>query len=196
MVTIYAGNRAQFTRDPDGISGALKKIAVYSSASYLNAETEEVGGPDLDDFRTRVFVQSGDLEKGAGEGLAAVHEAGAVHRDLKPSNVVITPQHEVKLMDLGVARLQQEGLDGEFSLPHAFRVTGKEPGVPGLVYGPFGQPIGFIGSVSAACNIRAMFHGPGVQVVALVPVAGPVPPPSIVVTPDISASSTCCGQIK
>jgi Zn-dependent protease with chaperone function len=33
----------QFTRDPDSIGGALKKIAVYSDASYLNAETEEVG---------------------------------------------------------------------------------------------------------------------------------------------------------
>jgi Zn-dependent protease with chaperone function len=32
----------QFTRDPDGIGGALKKIAVYSEASYLDAETEEV----------------------------------------------------------------------------------------------------------------------------------------------------------
>jgi len=32
----------QFTRDPDGISGALKKIAVYSDGSYLNADTEEV----------------------------------------------------------------------------------------------------------------------------------------------------------
>jgi len=32
----------QFTRDPDGIAGALKKIAVYSDASYLNTETEEV----------------------------------------------------------------------------------------------------------------------------------------------------------
>jgi hypothetical protein len=38
--------------------------------------------------------------------------------------------------------------------------------------------------------------GPGVQVVAKVPVAGPVPPPSMVVTPDISASSICCGQMK
>ena len=28
------------------------------------------------------------------------------------------------------------------------------------------------------------------------PVAGPVPPPSIVVMPDISASSICCGQMK
>jgi len=32
----------QFTRDPDGIGGALKKIAVYSDASYLNTDTEEV----------------------------------------------------------------------------------------------------------------------------------------------------------
>jgi len=32
----------QFTRDPGGIGGALKKIAVYSGASYLNAESEEV----------------------------------------------------------------------------------------------------------------------------------------------------------
>jgi Zn-dependent protease with chaperone function len=32
----------QFTRDPDGIAGALKKISVYSDASYLNAESEEV----------------------------------------------------------------------------------------------------------------------------------------------------------
>jgi len=32
----------QFTRDPDGIAGALKKIAVYSDASYLNTDTEEV----------------------------------------------------------------------------------------------------------------------------------------------------------
>jgi Zn-dependent protease with chaperone function len=33
----------QFTRDPDGIGGALKKIAVYSEASYLDTDSEEVG---------------------------------------------------------------------------------------------------------------------------------------------------------
>ena len=41
-----------------------------------------------------------------------------------------------------------------------------------------------------------MFQGPGVQVVAKVPVAGPVPPPIMVVTPLASASSICCGQMK
>jgi Zn-dependent protease with chaperone function len=32
----------QFTRDPDSIGGALKKIAVYSESSYLDADTEEI----------------------------------------------------------------------------------------------------------------------------------------------------------
>jgi len=32
----------QFTRDPDGISGALKKIAAYSQSSYLQSDSEEV----------------------------------------------------------------------------------------------------------------------------------------------------------
>ena len=41
----------------------------------------------------------------------------------------------------------------------------------------------FIGKSSAASIMRAMCQGPGVQVVAKVPVAGPVPPPSIEVTP-------------
>ena len=40
------------------------------------------------------------------------------------------------------------------------------------------------GNASTASYIRRMFHAPGVQVVALVPVAGPVPPPIIVVMPE------------
>ena len=44
--------------------------------------------------------------------------------------------------------------------------------------------------------MRARCQGPGVQVVAAVPLAGPVPPPTMVVMPAASASSTCCGQMK
>ena len=41
-----------------------------------------------------------------------------------------------------------------------------------------------------------MFQGPGVQVVAHVPVAEPVPPPISVVMPQPMAVSICCGQMK
>jgi hypothetical protein len=53
-----------------------------------------------------------------------------------------------------------------------------------------------IGRRVVACSISAMCRAPGVQVVALVPVAGPVPPPMKVVTPLARATSACCGQMK
>ena len=44
-------------------------------------------------------------------GLAAIHEAGIVHRDLKPENILITDDHEIRIMDLGVAKLQEATIE-------------------------------------------------------------------------------------
>ncbi len=48
-------------------------------------------------------------------GLGAIHAAGVVHRELKPENVVVTAEHVVRIMDLGVARLEEatQGLTHE-----------------------------------------------------------------------------------
>ncbi len=48
----------QFTRDPDGIGGALKKIAVYGNSSYLNADTEEISHMLFGDGRKMNFFST------------------------------------------------------------------------------------------------------------------------------------------
>jgi len=43
-------------------------------------------------------------------GLVAIHDGNIIHRDLKPENVLITQDQVIKVMDLGLARLQDEAV--------------------------------------------------------------------------------------
>lgn len=64
-------------------------------------------------FRTWL-VQT--LEKVAA-GLAAVHEAEIIHRDLKPANIVLDNEGEPKIVDFGLARIEDRStatVSGEF----------------------------------------------------------------------------------
>ena len=56
-----------------------------------------------------------EVVRQAAMGLQHAHEHGLVHRDVKPSNLMLTSTGQVKVLDLGLARLTVETPDAEMT---------------------------------------------------------------------------------
>lgn len=53
--------------------------------------------------------QSVDLILQAAKGLAYAHDEGVVHRDIKPANLLFCRNGELKILDMGLARIETDG---------------------------------------------------------------------------------------
>src|SRR5690606_18414130 len=71
---------------------------------------EYVDGKDLQrlvkDKGPVAFELAAEYIRQAALGLHHAHEAGMVHRDIKPANLLVDTRGVVKLLDLGVARME------------------------------------------------------------------------------------------
>jgi serine/threonine protein kinase len=66
--------------------------------------------------------QACDYVRQAASGLGHAHEQGLIHRDIKPGNLILSRSGTVKILDMGLARL--EGPDGSLGLTKVGTVVG------------------------------------------------------------------------
>jgi serine/threonine protein kinase len=66
-----------------------------------------------------------DIAIQAAEGLQAIHEVGIVHRDLKTTNIMRDNRGVVRLMDFGIAKIEDEAAQAA-----ALTTTGQIMGTP------------------------------------------------------------------
>ncbi|HSY29898.1 MAG TPA: protein kinase [Burkholderiaceae bacterium] len=93
IVTIYDAGKA------DDIT--------YMAMEYLQGECLwDIMSKDKNLAITRII----DIVAQVAEALDFAHQNGVVHRDVKPANIMVLPRDHIKVMDFGIASLQDAGM--------------------------------------------------------------------------------------
>jgi Tol biopolymer transport system component len=120
---------AAFATDPDRLARFEREARTLASLNHPNI-AQIYGFEHTGDSRALVmeFVSGEDLAerlsggpipveeaiviaRQIGDALEAAHEAGIIHRDLKPANIRVRSDGTVKVLDFGLAKMQDAAAD-------------------------------------------------------------------------------------
>ena len=115
---------SRFQREAEAVAAlshpnilAIHDVGREDDLSFLVTELLEG-----DTLRSRIehaaipWRKAVELAVSIAEGLAAAHAKGIVHRDLKPANIFLTEDGVVKILDFGLARVQQSATSQDRTL--------------------------------------------------------------------------------
>lgn len=110
--------RERFLREARSIARLTHPniVGIYDLGEFENGlfiAMEYVKGPTLAEViatRARLpLARKLEIVREVCDGLGYAHRAGIVHRDVKPANVVLGEDGAIKILDFGIARLNDEG---------------------------------------------------------------------------------------
>ncbi len=84
---------------PPGRRSALYSVMVLHSGETLAARIKRKNGLPVQETLS--------LARQILTGLDHLHRKGVIHRDVKPENILIDTEHRVRLLDLGVSRIER-----------------------------------------------------------------------------------------
>jgi len=169
--------RSHLTSDPTAVARFRREMRAVGKLDHPNivraTDAGEEGGTHflVMDFvlgadLSRVIKQVGalpspeacEIVRQAALALQHAHQHALVHRDIKPSNLMLTHEGSVKLLDLGLVRLQSDQPSGVDAVSHSLPLGTPDFMAPEQIDGD--APVDIRADIySLGCTLYALLTG-------------------------------------